>query len=282
MRKAVCLVLLILLTAVADAAQRSTRPPRVEIPDSERRTLCSKRVGEELKLHVYLPRGYPDAENAYPVVYLLDSEYSFGCVAYVARRLIKGGEMPPALVVGVSYELPYEEYYERRQRDYTPTDAQLEEFPYAGSGPQFLSFLREELIPFVNATYRTDPDDRTLIGYSFSGLFCAYAAFTDLTLFNRYVMVSPSLWWDHGVCFRYEEAHSKRSRALPLSLFLTAGEHDGRNVLREVRRMAKLLDERGYQGLRLSAPILDGETHRTIFPRAVTDGLRFVFADSIR
>ena len=57
----------------------------------------------------------------------------------------------------------------------------------------------------------------------FGGLFCAYAAFTDATLFNRYVMVSPSLWWDDGVCFRYEEAHWRRSHSLPLHLFVTAG-----------------------------------------------------------
>ncbi len=253
--------------------------PRVQIPDTERRVLPSRFVDEEFKIHVYLPRDYPEKGRRYPVIYLLDAEYSFGCVAYVVRRLIKGREIPPAIVVGVSYEVPYEDFYRRRERDYTPSEAHLEEFPAAGHGPAFLQFLEKELVPFVNATYATEPDDRTLIGLSFSGLFSTWVLFEHSEVINRYVIISPSLWWDNGACFRYEEAYAKNHQSLRARVYLTAGERDGRNIVKDVPRLIDRLESRSYEGLSLGGGLLEDETHRTIFPNAVTRGLRFVFKD---
>ena len=274
------MVSLSMLLAAGSEAAAAEDVPRVQIPDTERRVLASQFVDEQFKIHVYLPRHYPEEGRRYPVIYLLDAEYSFGCVAYVVRRLIKGGEIPPAIVVGVAYEVPYEEFYRRRERDYTPTAAHLEEFPAAGHGPEFFRFLEKELIPFVDATYRTEPGDRTLMGLSFSGQFSTWVLFTRPEVINRYVIISPSLWWDGGVCFRFEEEYAKNHRSLPARVFLTAGEEDGRNIVRDVPRMIERLRGRGYEGLVLGGGLLEDETHRTVFPNAVTRGLRFVFGDS--
>jgi predicted alpha/beta superfamily hydrolase len=274
---AVLLSVVSLVTTPRASAEESV--PRVQIPDTERRVLTSQYVDEEFKIHVYLPRHYPEEGRQYPVIYLLDAEYSFGCVSYVVRRLIKGQEMPPAIVVGVSYEVPYEDFYRRRERDYTPSAAHLDEFPAAGHGPAFFTFLEKELIPFVNATYATEPDDRTLVGLSFSGLFSTWVLFNHPEAINRYVIISPSLWWDNGVCFRYEDDYAKNHQSLPARVFLTAGERDGPNIVKDVPRLIDRLESRHYEGLALGGGLLEDETHRTIFPNAVTKGLRFVFKD---
>jgi predicted alpha/beta superfamily hydrolase len=253
--------------------------PQVQIPDTERRLLRSRCVDEEFKIHVYLPRNYPEEGRRYPVIYLLDSEYSFGCVSYVVRRLIKGREIPPAIVVGVSYEVPYEDFYRRRERDYTLSTAHVEEFPAAGHGAAFFRFLDKELIPFVNATYATEPNGRTLVGLSFSGLFSTWVLLNHPDVINRYVIISPSLWWDNGVCFRYEDAYAKNHQSLRARVYLIAGERDGRNIVNDVPRMIDRLESRSYTGLALGGRLLEDETHRTIFPNAVTKGLRFVFKD---
>jgi predicted alpha/beta superfamily hydrolase len=274
---AVTLIMVLLASASRTFAEESV--PLVQIPDTERRVLSSRFVDEEFKIHVYLPRGYPEEGRRYPVIYLLDSEYSFGCVSYVVRRLIKGREIPPAIVVGVSYEVPYEEFYRRRERDYTPSAAHLEEFPAAGHGPAFFQFIEKELIPFVNATYATEADDRTLVGLSFSGLFSTWVLFNRPEVINRYVIISPSLWWDNGLCFRDEEAYAKGHRSLRARVYLVAGERDGRNIVKDVPRLIDRLESRSYTGLALGGGLLEDETHRTIFPNAVTKGLRFVFKD---
>jgi predicted alpha/beta superfamily hydrolase len=94
------------------------------------------------------------------------------------------------------------------------------------------------------------------------------------------VIVSPSLWWDRGVLFSYEEQYRARSEALAARVFLAAGEHDGRNILQDLLRMEGVLEERRYQGLDYRVQLFPDETHRTVFPIAVTHGLRFLFSDA--
>lgn len=97
-------------------------------------------------------------------------------------------------------------------------------------------------------------------------------------LFNRYIIVSPSLWWDNGVVFRYESDYRRRHTNLEARLYLAAGEDDGRNILEDLGRLEKILAERQYRGLKYRVKMFPEETHRTVFPIAVSHGLRFVFA----
>ncbi len=250
---------------------------QVVIPNTQRHVLESAIVDETFKLHVYLPRGYQEMADPLPVVYLLDAEYSFGAVAYIIRRLIKDDLIPPVLLVGVAYEQPYEEYYARRERDFTPTRAHLSDFPNAGFGEGFAQVIREELIPFVNGHYKVDPADKTITGLSFSGLFSTYLLFKEPDLFQRYVIVSPSLWWDSGILFRYEEDYRAGSDVLAARVFFGAGEQDGPNILSDLEHMEELLGRRRYQRLDYQVRLFPDETHRTILPIAVSHGLRFVF-----
>jgi predicted alpha/beta superfamily hydrolase len=251
---------------------------QVVIQDSERHELASAFVDDVFKVHVYFPRGYDEMKDPIPVVYLLDAEYSFGAVAYTIRRLVKDKLIAPVLLVGVAYEVPYDEYYRRRERDFTPTAAHLDEFPDAGQAKSFARFLRQELVPFINKAYQVVPDDRTIVGLSFSGLFLTYLLFKEVDLFNRYVIVSPSLWWDNGIVFRYESDYGSQNSDLQARVYLAAGEDDGRNILRDLRRLEVVLTDRHYQGLHYRVNLFPEETHRTVFPIAVSHGLRFVFA----
>lgn len=251
---------------------------QVVVQDSERHELASAVVDDTFKVHVYWPRGFHGMKDPIPVVYLLDAEYSFGAVAYTIRRLIKDGLIPPVLLVGVAYEVSYDEYYRRRERDFTPTAAHLDEFPNAGQGRLFGRFLRQELVPFIERTYRVIPEDRTIIGLSFSGLFSTYLLFNEVGLFSRYVIVSPSLWWDGGIVFRHESDYHRQHSDLLARLYLAAGEDDGQNILTDLRRLNEVLAERNYRGLEYRMKLFPEETHRTVFPIAVSHGLRFVFS----
>jgi predicted alpha/beta superfamily hydrolase len=252
---------------------------QVVIQDTERHELASSFVNDTFKIHIYYPRGYDEMTNPIPVVYLLDAEYSFGAIAYTIRRLIKDKLIPPVLLVGVAYEVSYDEYYQRRERDFTPTKAHLNEFPYAGYGKSFGRFLRQELVPFINRPCRVIPEDRTIIGLSFSGLFLAYLLFNEPHLFNRYIIVSPSLWWDNAIIFQYESGYREKSTQLQARVYLAAGEDDGPWILRDLKRIDKVLSERHYQRLAYRVKLYPEETHRTVFPIAVSHGLRFVFSE---
>lgn len=251
---------------------------RVIIQDSERHELTSVFVNDTFKIHIYYPRGYEEMKDPIPTVYLLDAEYSFGAVAYTIRRLIKDKLIPPVLLVGIAYEVSYDEYYRRRERDYTPTRAHLDDFPNAGYAESFSRFLHQELVPFISRTYHVAPGDRTIVGLSFSGLFSTCLLFNENIPFNRYVIVSPSLWWDNGIVFGYESSYHRQYSSLKARLYLAAGEDDGPNILRDLKRLDAVLGERYYEGLEYRVRLFPEETHRTVFPIAVSHGLRFVFA----
>ena len=83
-------------------------------------------------------------------------------------------------------------YSEVRKKHLSPTAAEARG---GGGAEKFLGFIRDELIPFVDSNYHTDPGDRTLVGDSLSGLFSLYALSQCPETFNRYIAGSPALGW---------------------------------------------------------------------------------------
>jgi predicted alpha/beta superfamily hydrolase len=164
-----------------------------------------------------------------------------------------------------------------------------------GGGPQFLRSLIEEVIPGVEARYRVHPTDRTLIGWSLSGLFGLYVLFHRPETFTRYLLVSPVIWWDDALCFSYEEAWAKQHSDLPARVFCAVGQTEelpGREwppnqMLEEeylARRMVSSLQEltgrllsRGYPNLTMESVVFPDEHHLTVFPAALSRGLLQLF-----
>jgi uncharacterized protein len=93
----------------------------------------------------------------------------------------------------------------------------------SGGADKFLRVVKEEIIPFVDHSYRTN-QDRALAGHSFGGLFCAYVLFHHPDFFNRYLISSPSLDWDDDEIFREEAQfyHSAPIRTVQKSLYVEA------------------------------------------------------------
>ena len=75
----------------------------------------------------------------------------------------------------------------------------------SGGAPLLLRSLGEEIVPFIEANYRTSPADRGLAGYSYGGLFVLYALFHKPEMFTRYFAGSPTM---RDELFDYEERHS--------------------------------------------------------------------------
>ena len=216
-------------------------------------------------------------------MYLLDADYSFAIARNIVEHLSDRGDLPSLILVGIAYAGP-PRYRENRTRDYTPTyvptggygpDVQR----YSGGGPAFRSFLTEELIPFVQRTYRTR-GDRTLVGHSYGGLFGTWVAFTTPSASDQYLLVSPSLWYDDRLVFRVEETYAEGHVSLSATLFLGVGSRE-RNRLRDMpadlHAFHHRVGTRSYRDLRMRMEVLDDETHNSVFPRALSDGLRAIF-----
>ena len=279
------LALPLLLPASGLAA--SDAPPFV-VERTEVRTLTSKENGVAYKLYVSLPHGYGAAGKTFPVVYLLDADYSFLVARNITDHLSERQNLPELILVGIAYDRPSVAshewqslpYHVNRTRDYTPkfwpTGGYGPEIQkVSGGGPKFRAFIEHELIPFIDSNYATAVGDRTLVGHSYGGLFAAWNLITSPPLFRQSIIVSPSLWYADRWIFGLQHAKKIDGR-----VYLAVGSSEGNSehdMVVDLRRFAQML--RKISGLDVSSAALDGETHNSVFPRALSNGLRFVFAD---
>jgi len=158
-------------------------------------TIESKILGEERILNIYLPSTYStDSLKTYPLIYLLDGSkdedfiHITGIVQFASFPWIN--TLPESIVVGIANI--------DRMRDFTyPSGNKLDqtEFPESGASEQFIGFLEKEVLPFVENRFRTN-NERTIIGQSLGGLLGTEILFKAPHMFDNYILVSPSLWWD--------------------------------------------------------------------------------------
>jgi hypothetical protein len=276
------------------------RSSQVFIPNSEVKTLSSRSVGQKYRILVALPMNYAKSNDEYPVLYVLDPMTLFGWVTDLVRlaaRLRAAGYttsdfVPPNLIVaGIGYPATVQQQpkllFSIRTRDQTPTKSLDDKRGGASSGgaKKFLRFIRDELIPYINSNYRTDPTDSTIIGHSLGGLFALYVLFHEPDAFRRYVASSPSLWWDKKVTFKYEREYAAKHTELPAKLFLSVGsleELDDTNahMTSNLKEFAKILEKRKYEGLELKSHIFEDEGHLSAVGTAICRGISSVFSKS--
>ena len=127
-------------------------------------------------------------------------------VCDLTRMMQWGGDVPPCLVVGITYpsqflEHPMADQVEPRDFDLTPTPrAGLAQFSGARDsgcgGHDFLAFIEGKLAPLSYERYGTDPSVSVLVGHSLGGLFTLGAATQNHGKLLHFLALSPSLWWD--------------------------------------------------------------------------------------
>ncbi|MBC7984582.1 MAG: alpha/beta hydrolase [Candidatus Obscuribacterales bacterium] len=264
--------------------------------------LNARRVEQQFIIDVAIPALPVQPDYKFPVIYVLDGNGVFGLVAQTFGALSMGpGGLPPAIVVGIGYAIDetvnwISRWLALRPRDFAPTvDKVFVEqaraipsfFGYAddieiGRADHFLAFISEELKPFISARFPIDSNDQTIAGISLGGLFAMYVLLNQPECFNRYVVGSPSLWWDERQMFKHEEALASRVSDLPVRLFLSAGALEEaqsplHRMVSNVDEMATRLHSRNYSSLKLTHHIFSDETHQSVGPATISRGLRSVF-----
>jgi predicted alpha/beta superfamily hydrolase len=183
--------LLVALAIAAAPAQVVGTPQPIVLGTSL--TIASKPLHENRTVNVVLPLGYEkNAAKRYPVVYVIDGgvEQDLLNIAAVAQNGGMWGRSAKAILVGI-------ETKDRRKELVGPTrDPELlKKYPTAGSSAAFRAFIRDEVKPFVERSYRTNGRD-VVVGESLAGLFIVETYMTEPGLFGGYGAIDPSLWWD--------------------------------------------------------------------------------------
>jgi predicted alpha/beta superfamily hydrolase len=209
---------------------RNMAPSHAEDADNQETSpttyLYSPTVQDSFALYVQLPKGYrPARKRTYPVVLLLDANAYFDGVSADLNRL---PQATSALMIGIGYK-DVRVMDSLRQRDYTyPAALPADSFTVSGGGQRFLTFLTQQVLPYVDQHYHTDPSNRTLMGHSLGGYFVLYALAealrTQAPAFAHYVAASPSLYYGNEYLRRELAALPASTKSLPnQTLFITAG-----------------------------------------------------------
>ncbi|MGJ8690398.1 MAG: alpha/beta hydrolase-fold protein [Gammaproteobacteria bacterium] len=235
-------------------------------------SISSTLLDEERGLNVWLPRTYGSSNEHYPVLYLLDGSAHFHTATAIVNFLSINQMIPEMIVVGIDNT--------DRNRDLTPpsqNEVEVMRLPTHGGADKFQTFIAQELMPWVEETYRTHPY-RILVGHSFGGLFAINTIVTNPTLFDAYIAISPSLQWNDQGLSEQADSYFENIDVLPISLFMTAG-NEGNQLLGGVRKLAGVLDEKAPQDFQWQFKHMPLETHGSVPLRSIHEGLEFVFSN---
>ncbi len=281
------LILIILLCTLQPGFYAQTQKA-FSIAGISQYDLVSKVNGLPYRLTIALPFGYSATDTThYPIMYMLDGDPNLPLTALIQWNMTYDGELPNMIIVGVGYQAEsFMGTVSYRTLDYTPTDVAREDSQMtanhhvkmiSGGASSFLRVMTEELIPFIERTYKTNRD-RSLAGHSFGGLFATYVLLNKPQLFSRYLISSPSLYWGDGEMLREEASYySSSHNNLDAKVFISAGSSEPDEMVPGVNELVKVLKSRNYKGLELTERVFNDETHLSVIPFAISRGLRVLY-----
>ncbi|MDF0708474.1 alpha/beta hydrolase [Flagellimonas okinawensis] len=181
---------LLLIIIQAGCSQPKTSNAKVE----DRFVITSDILNEDRTCLLRLPDSYHDSSRIskkYPVIILLDGntflKTTEGVVHFMSSDINRNNLMPESIIVAIANV--------DRERDFTVTKLKTKRPNTMGGGKKFLDFIQKELVPFIDYNYRTLPS-RTLIGHSLGGLLTLNSYMDPNSIFDAYIAIDPSIWWD--------------------------------------------------------------------------------------
>lgn len=263
-------------------------------------SIQSTLLREKRKFYVHVPTsasGKEAAKKRYPVVYVLDADAQFASTTSMLQFLSTNynTRCPEMIVVGILHP--------DRRKDLTPTHVTADPPFWApgtgktsGGGEPFISFIEQELMPYINRHYPTQPE-KLLIGHSLGGLTVMQIFVHHTHLFNAYICIDPSMWWDKQTLLketkRALEKRSFQGKALYLGIANTAEKSmDLPTVLadttadtmhmRSVLQLQRYFESNKQNGLKYQGKYYKDESHMSVPFITEYEALRFLFGDGLK
>jgi uncharacterized protein len=226
----------------------------------------SRVLNERKTIVVIPPYNYKDRpDEKFPVVYVLDPGNNlfatFGIVNYYSDML---KIMPRMIIVGIVSN--------DRERDYLPTPSK--EQPTGGGADKFLRFINSELVALIDSTYPAN-SERCIIGHSAGGFFAIYALENQPDLFNSFICIDPSLWYDDKSCVRKLPTFLKNNRDIKKSIFISLSNEKEMGVF----PFMEVLETYAPEGLKWDYIHYKSETHNSLGFKSICAGFEMIYKD---
>ena len=221
---------------------------------------------ESRTLSISLPDGFDSSGNErYHLLILLDGNSYFESVSSVARHLSRRNSLPKLIIAAI--------HNTERERDFTPSKIQMKRENKTGGGNQFLAFINQELIPYMERSYPIS-EMKILVGHSLGGFLATHDFLTKQTDIDAYLILDPSIPWEKSMMMkRVAEATPGPQRALYLA---TAWHEDQSRWLQRHQELVHLLHENQNE-LTIQHKLFEKEDHRSLPLIACYEGLKWLF-----
>jgi predicted alpha/beta superfamily hydrolase len=271
--KQIILTLILMLTVQISYGQELVEKiSETEFTIGKALKIKSQLLNETRDLNIYLPLEYSqDSLKTYPVIYLLDGSknedfiHISGIVQFGSFSWIN--MIPESIVVGIGNV--------DRKRDFTyPSQNELDqkEFPTSGKSENFIAYIEKELQPFIDSSYRTT-EIKTIIGQSLGGLLATEILLKKPDLFDNYIIVSPSLWWNDEKLLDFQSASYNSTKLI----YIAVGK-EGEVMERTAKELYDKLKKEQKQNTDLIYEFLEDKTHGDALHIAVYNAFEKIFA----
>lgn len=280
MKKFVLLFSFILVNSILTAQNKESKSKALNIGTIEQ--LYSKELGENRILNIYLPPDYNAKDTIkYPVIYLLDGAldedfiHVVGIVQYNTFPWIN--RIPHSIVVGIANV--------DRRRDFTSPssfDIDKQHSPTGGGSEKFINFIEKELQPFIEKKYQVN-QQKTIIGQSLGGLVATEILFKKPHLFSKYIIISPSLWWNDGSLLKLQPELLSESFTQPISVYIGVGKEgltpglDSHVMEVDANLLADKIKQSKSKTVKTYFDYLPEENHATVTHPAVFNAFRILY-----
>lgn len=235
----------------------------------------SQVLQEERILNVYAPSSdQSDTSNKFPVIYVLDGSANedFIHIVGIVQFLVMSKQMKPCIVVGIANV--------DRKRDFTfPTSIEKDklDFPTTGHSENFIRFIESECIPYVQEQYPTS-EEKTLIGQSLGGLLASEVLLKKPVLFQHFLIVSPSFWWNNQSLLKEFKHKTNQYHELGTKVYLAVGNEHPMMVKDAKTYSSYLKNQLNHNNKQFEH--LKKEDHGTILHQAVFNGLKWLYQET--
>lgn len=259
-------------------------------------SIHSEVLDESREFWIHIPESAKDSSSyktTYPVLYLLDGPSNFNSVTGIIEHLSNNMVVPEMIIVGIANT--------NRSLDMTPTKVDVDfmsgdSIQYSsGGGNKFLDFIEKELVPHVEKTYPATTY-KTFVGHSFGGLSVINALINRKELFNNYVAIDPSLWWDNRAFLNVADTILTKNKFNKRALYVGVANtmESGMDIkkvqndsipdtyftihIKSVLQFVNSLDRKKDNGLLFKWKYYENDDHGSVPFIAEYDAFRFLFS----
>lgn len=244
------------------------------IPEHDSLTIYSKHTKEDRVINVWTPPVYDRSSDSLPVLYMPDGgiKEDFPHIANTLDKLIKNGEIPPFILVGIENT--------ERGRDLTGESNVRKhkkyKIPMDDGAKNFRTFITNELIPEIKARYRVT-ETKGIIGESLAGLFVIETFLLTPETFDFYIAMDPSLWWNDNFLVKNADEYLENLPETGIKLWFASS--NTKDISKHSKELAKLLEKKNVSRLTWKFSDEPEEKHHTIFRTTKEKALVWIMND---